>query len=142
MAAQIVKLAAGHRPPAARHGGQTGTGSQLPDAPAPAFRFWRGASKAAYVHTVYRLIDCPDLPAATCIFIKVSPSGRRTVLDVRSVENEAESLNLAEIRFRGANLGATEVHVHLLADSAEERRVTVLDLRAGLLRSLGTAKTA
>jgi hypothetical protein len=135
MAAQIVELASRHRIVRARRA--SARKERLPDAPDPSFHFWRGASGMAYVHTVYRLIDCPDVPPATCVFVKVGPSGRRTVLDIGRLENEASSLNLAEVRQRGATLGASEVHLHFMAQSANARRLVELDLRAGLLRTLG-----
>jgi hypothetical protein len=40
-------------------------------------------------------------------------------------------LNLAEIRQRGAELGAHEVHVHLLAESSKESRMVEFDLKTG-----------
>jgi hypothetical protein len=95
------------------------------------FHFWRGGSGRRYVHTVYDLIDCPEVPAANFLLVRRDASGRRSVLAIGHLKNDAASLNLAEIRHRGARLGANEVHVHLLAPSAQERRVIELDLRAG-----------
>lgn len=137
MAGQIVELASCHRPLRVRPRSPKAGGHRLPDAPEPTFQFWRGASKTAYVHTVYRLIDCPDLQPAVYVFVRVAPTGRQTVLEVGRVEEAAPSLNLAHIRQRGAMLGATQVHIHLLGTSRETRRLVELDLRAGLLRSLG-----
>lgn len=136
MAQRIVELAA-HRQPQQARDIDPGRGYALPDAPEPSLKFWIGASKTSYVHTVYRLIDCPDVPPAVCVFATLAPSGRRTVLEVLTVEHDAPSLNLAQIRQRGATIGAKEVHVHFLADTASARRLVALDLRAGLLRALG-----
>jgi hypothetical protein len=95
------------------------------------FHFWCGASGQRYVHTVYDLVDCPEVPAANFLLVHRDAAGRRSVLAIGHLKHEAATLNLAEIRHRGARLGANEVHVHLLAPSVEERRVVELDLRAG-----------
>lgn len=96
------------------------------------FHFWSGASGQRYVHTVYDLVDCPEIPAANFLLVHRDPSGRRTVLAVSHLKHNAGSLNLAEIRHRGARLGANEVHVHLLAPGAQQRRLIELDLRASI----------
>jgi hypothetical protein len=136
MAQRIVELAA-HRRPELLRDHVARDPSRLPDVPAPSLHFWKGASKNSYVHSVYRLIDCPEIPPAVCVLAELAPNGRRTVLDVVRVEHDAPSLNLAEIRQRAATIGAKEVHVHFLADTPAARRITQLDLRAGLLRALG-----
>jgi hypothetical protein len=99
------------------------------------FHFWSGASGQRYVHTVYSLLDCPEIPAANFLLVHRDASGRRTVLALGHVKHGSASLNLAELRHRGARLGANEIHIHLLANSAQERRVIELDLRAGRVDS-------
>jgi hypothetical protein len=106
------------------------------DAPVPTFHFWRGASQLGYVHSGYRLIECPDVANGIYLLVKVAPSGRRTVLEVGTVEHDAPSLNLAHIRQRGATVGADEVHLHLVQPTRSARRLVELDLQAGLMRSL------
>lgn len=95
------------------------------------FHFWSGASGRRYVHSVYELVDCPEVPAANFLLVRREADGRRSVLAIGHATNSVGSLNLAEIRHRGARLGANEVHLHLLAPSAQERRIVELDLRAG-----------
>ena len=95
------------------------------------FQSWQGASGRRYVHTVFPLILCPVLPQANYILVRREADGTRTVLRVGCTTSEAESLNLAEIRRRGAQLGANEVHVHLLGETAEERADIERDLRCG-----------
>ena len=92
------------------------------------FTFWRGATGIRYVHTVYTLIDCPELPSANITLVHRHASGRAEVMHICRVEHDAPSLNLAEIRQTAALLGANEVHVHLLADSAIERAAIERDL--------------
>ena len=102
------------------------------------FHFWSGASGERYVHTVYDLVDCPEVPAANFLLVRRDASGRRSVLAIGHLKHNAGSLNLAEIRHRGARLGANEVHVHLLAPSAHDRRIVELDLRAGRVDCQGS----
>lgn len=95
------------------------------------FHFWSGASGRRYVHTIYSLIECPAIPAGNYILVHRDAQGRRLVLAIGRVGNVAASLNLAEIRRRGAELGANEVHVHLLAPNAKQSRFIETDLRTG-----------
>lgn len=92
------------------------------------FEFWTGASGERYVHSVFSLIGCPELPAANYVLVERDAAGNRRSLRVGTVENEAQSLNLAEIRFLGATLGACEVHVHLLGGNEHRRRMIELDI--------------
>ena len=78
------------------------------------------------MHHVYSLIGCPQVPCANYILVGLDDAGQRKALHIGCVENEGQSLNLADIRQRGASLGALEVHVHLLADDADERELVAL----------------
>ena len=40
------------------------------------FTFWRGSTGIRYVHTVYTLIDCPELPSANITLVHRHASGR------------------------------------------------------------------
>jgi hypothetical protein len=95
------------------------------------FHFWTGASGKRYVHSVYDLMDCPPLPAANYVLVRRKANGRAEALSIARVSNDAPSLNLAEIRQRAAELGAEEVHVHLLADNAKLSKLIEFDLRTG-----------
>lgn len=104
---------------------------------APARRHvWRGASGKAYPHSVYSLIACPPLPMASYILVRRDRHGRRTALQVGLGQSDAPTLNLAQVRQRGAQLGSNEVHVHFGAASDDERRLVACDLRAGLFGTL------
>jgi hypothetical protein len=98
--------------------------------------FWRGASGRRYVHAVYSLIECPPLPAASYILARRDDAGLRTVLHIGQGTSDAPTLNLAQVRQRGATLGANEVHVHFLASGEEQRQLVVCDLRAGQFNEL------
>lgn len=99
------------------------------------FMFWSGASGKRYVHSIYTLADCPELPPANYVLTRRGDTGRREVLAIGRLVNDSGSLNLAEIRQRGAQLGASEVHVHLLAADAKEMQLVEFDLRTGQYRA-------
>ena len=118
MSAEIIQLAE------FRARRQMGEGPQqvsaeafIPEAP-PRFHFWTGASGKRYVHTVYSLFDCPTLEDANYILVRRSDRATRSVLAIGRLSNHNPSQNLAEIRQHAAELGADEVHVHLLASSS------------------------
>ena len=113
--------------------------------PSPAFNlthehaYWNGASGIRYVHTVFGLLDCPEMPNANIVLARRAPNGRAEALYIGRVERDVPSLNLAEIR-RTAALGATEVHVHFLAANAEQRELIEADINsAGVHGTFGAA---
>jgi hypothetical protein len=128
MAARIVSPAA-LQPPAPVALG-------LPEEVPAHQQVWRGASGKGYAHSVYSLIACPPLPAASYVLVRRDRHGRRTALRVSLGQSDAPTLNLARVRQRGAQLGANEVHVHFAPASEDERRLVACDLRAGLFGTL------
>lgn len=111
-------------------------------APAAAsIQFWSGISGKHYVHTVFDLITCPRLPACVYVLAHRGNDGKSRVLRIGTVSAEAASLNLAEIRHRAAQLGANEVHAHLLCDNANSRSTIAADLQAGLFAELAAEPT-
>lgn len=117
---------------------------QLQSVAAPAassFQFWRGASGKRYVHTIFDLITCPRLPACAYVLVRRDAAGNRRALRIGTVSAEAWSLNLAEIRHRAAQLGANEVHAHLLCDDAARRGKIAADLQAGQFAELAAEPT-
>lgn len=95
------------------------------------FQFWTGASGRRYVHTIYTLLDCPALSAANYILVRRDDEGQRAIVEIGYLKANAPSLNLADIRQRGATMGANEVHVHLLAESPREALRIEFDLKSG-----------
>ena len=108
----------------------------LPNAEPLSLQFWRGASGKRYVHTVFDLITCPRLPACTYLLVRRDAKGNRRALRIGTVSAEAWSLNLAEIRHRAAQLGANEVHAHLIAAGASARSQIAEDMQAGQFAEL------
>lgn len=106
------------------------------------FHYWRGASGRRYLHTVFALIDCPEMPKANYILVRREADGSRRPIAFGQTVDDAGSLNLAHLRRRGARLGANEVHVHLLAENAAERTRVECDLRAGQRRPVPAPASA
>lgn len=119
------------------------------DAPAPAnepalvcrearvtqpFHYWRGASGARYLHTVFALIECPLMGKVNYILVRRDRDGTRRPLDIGQTISDCDSLNLAHMRRRAALLGANEIHVHFLTETARQRSLAEADLSS---RQLG-----
>ncbi|MFM9938537.1 MAG: hypothetical protein ACKVP7_03450 [Hyphomicrobiaceae bacterium] len=88
---------------------------------------WHGASGRHFTHAVYSLIGCPAPLAASYVLVRHDADGRRALESGRTIGTVA-SLNLAEIRRRGATLGANEVHLHALGDTDRERAAAAFDI--------------
>jgi hypothetical protein len=99
---------------------------------------WRGASGKGYAHKVYSLIECPPLPKAIYILVRRDQRGQRQTLHIGLAQSETPTLNLAQVRQKGAQLGANEVHVHTLAHTDATRLLVACDLRAGQFGALGS----
>jgi hypothetical protein len=130
MSAQVIEFASAFAVRARRMPMPKAAPIAVAAAGSPEFKFWIGASGKRYVHTIHRLIGCPEIENCTFILVGRLLSGRRQILRIGRLENDTPSLNLAEIRQLGATLGATEVHVHLLAKGVHQRRSVELDLCA------------
>jgi hypothetical protein len=103
---------------------------------------WRGASGRSYAMTVYSLLECPPLPAAAVVLARRDAHGQTRALRVLMAQSDAPTLNLAQVRQQGAEVGANEVHVHLDAASDADRRLIACDLRAALFGTLAACAEA
>ena len=137
MAARIVSIAPARPLVPAPEPVALGVAQDLPGR----LHFWRGASARRYVHTVYSLIECPPLPKAVYLLVHRDKTGRRQVRHIASGTSDAATLNLAQVRQRGAQLGANEVHVHFLALTDRDRHLVTCDLRAGQFGELSSEPT-
>ncbi|HBF61069.1 MAG TPA: hypothetical protein DDW48_06420 [Methyloceanibacter sp.] len=104
-----------------------------------AFHYWRGASGRRYLHSVYSLVGCPALPQSNFILVRRHEDGSREALAFGNTKDGAMSLNLARLRHEGAKIGANEVHIHLLADTARARTFVEADLTAAHLHQPAAA---
>jgi len=96
---------------------------------------WRGLSGRRYVVGIHALadLDPADVTEAVIIAVERSGDGSARVIDIATAgpkPRRSRARWMARLRDRGA----TELHVHRLAESDEERRAIVADLRdeAGL----------
>jgi len=94
------------------------------------YHYWRGATGRRYLHTVFPLLDCPEIPKANYIIVACSGNGARQALEIGQTFDRAGSLNLAHLRQRAAQLGASEIHIHVLAETPSGRNSVEADLRA------------
>lgn len=97
------------------------------------FHFWTGTSGRRYVHTIYSVFDCPPLEAANYILAKRNGTAQRDVLEVGRFANSQPMRNLTALRQQAMELGADEVHVHLLAMSADDAEAIEADLNGAPL---------
>jgi len=102
------------------------------------FHYWRGASGKRYFHLVYSLIGCPAPPRANYVLVRREDDGTRVALAFGQTKDDAESLNRAHLRHEGAKRGANEVHLHLLADTPQDRVAVEADLRLSAIGSLSS----
>src|SRR5262249_18877631 len=136
MASHIVRLA----PPRGHPPSRRPVLPRTPQTPARV-HFWQGASGRRYRHGVYSLLDCPPQPRTVYLLVRRDLNGAATVLGIHAAVSEAPTLNLAQIRQRGATLGANEVHAHALESGDEAGHTIVCDLRAGVFGALAATAT-
>lgn len=103
------------------------------------FHYWRGASGQRYLHTVFPLLECPLMPKVNYILVACDRDGTRRPLDIGQTVSDADSLNLAHLRKRAAQLGANEIHIHFLAETSAQRADAEADLSS---RQLGRVTRA
>ncbi len=95
------------------------------------FHYWDGLTGVRYLHSVYSLQDCPELPKANYIMVRKLDNGEAIPLFIGQTIADATSLNLAHIRQKAARLGANEIHIHVMTDTPTERAVVERDLLKG-----------
>lgn len=95
--------------------------------------WWQGWSSAWYVSSVFDLkhFDCPE--PGTFLLVRREANGQRTPLLIGSAQNVSDDLYLhhGEALMRAIKAGATEIHVHLAADGADERETAMADIAHG-----------
>jgi hypothetical protein len=95
------------------------------------FTAWRGRSGQRYIASVFSVTDDAALGFADAVLIAIA--GDRTVLAAR--DSGPFGVEAAMSRWKAAVMaaGAQEIHVHLLAATAEARRAVVADLTPVLM---------
>jgi hypothetical protein len=100
------------------------------------FHYWEGLTGVRYLHSVYSLKECPELPKANYIMVRKLGTGDAIPLFIGQTIADATSLNLAHIRQKAARLGANEIHIHVMTDSHKERNDVERDLLKGQFRRI------
>jgi hypothetical protein len=109
--------------------------------PALALSAWRGQSGRRYVVGIHELdADAAEIGEAVVLAVRRDGGGTAELLDVATTgDSPRERLRSFVTRVR--TRGATEMHVHRLAESEAERRAVVADLGgASVSRSVRTTR--
>ncbi len=93
-----------------------------------AFHYWQGASGKRYIHSVYSLFNCPEVPKVNYVLVRREGNGTCTALAIGETKESACSLNLAFLRHNAAKLHANEIHIHVMPQTKYERDMVRLDL--------------
>ena len=101
------------------------------------FWYWQGVSGRKYIHSVYDVDCCPPLPGAVYVGVKRAGAMRIAVTVGRFLPFWDKALPEKDIA-RLERLGVDEVHVHLLAKSAELAEAVLQDLAKALGNELET----
>jgi len=90
------------------------------------FTAWRGRSGRRYVASVFAIQDGHALGFSDAVLLAVTPE--RTIVAARDSGPFGIDAALTRWRDAVAMAGASEIHVHLLADEAAGRRAALCDL--------------
>ena len=66
------------------------------------FHYWQGLTGERYLHSVYSLLECPELPKANYIMVRKLENGEAIPLYIGQTIGDTTSLNLAHIRQKAA----------------------------------------
>jgi hypothetical protein len=90
------------------------------------FTAWRGRSGRRYVASVFAIHDPAALSYADAVVLAVAPD--RQIMAARDSGPFGVEAALGRWRDAAMSAGATEIHVHLLAEDAGGRRDALADL--------------
>lgn len=91
--------------------------------------WWHGKSGRVYPHSVFPLAEVPWVPQANYVLTAPGPAGHPEPVYIGASEDLAETLRANPVVPHALRLGATHIHIHLLADSPERRLEIRQDLR-------------
>lgn len=92
---------------------------------------WRGRSGRRYIVGVHPLVESEilEVTEAVLIAVKRDPSGTAHVIDIATAGSRPSEDARTRWMWSVQAQGATEMHVHRLADTERDRRAVVEDLR-------------
>lgn len=99
---------------------------------APSLSAWRGRSGRRYVVGIHELSEAElaDLGEAVVIAVRRDGAGIAEAVAIAASGNGARERLHRNWLARARQKGATEMHVHRLAESEEARRTVIADLTA------------
>ena len=104
---------------------------------APNLTSWRGQSGRRYVVGVHPMGDeCLEMGEAVLIAVRREGEGAARIVEVAASDPQLRGRALAAWMTRLRREGATEIHVHRLAEDAQERQAVVEDLRGAAALNL------
>lgn len=91
---------------------------------------WRGRSGRRYIVGVHPLAEAEvfDVTEAVILAVRRDPDGTAHVIDIATAGSERSATARARWIERVRERGATEMHVHRLAEDERERRAVIADL--------------
>lgn len=92
--------------------------------------WWQGASGVWYIHTIYPFANAL-LQHANYIFVRSDAYGRKFALYIGETDDFSSRFACHEKIGAARNMGANEIHVHLLAEERGLRLNIETDLRRG-----------
>ncbi len=95
------------------------------------FWYWSGRTGRRYIHSVYALGGFPPLPGAVYIATR-RHGGVPVAVALGRFPSVLDQGGIERLRRRLGALGATELHVHLLARSENEAESVRSDLAAAI----------
>jgi hypothetical protein len=92
---------------------------------------WRGRSGRRYIVGVHPLVaeEVLDVTEAVILAVKRDEDGTAHVIDIATAGSQPSEQARTRWMTRAQAQGATEMHVHRLADGEQERRAIIDDLR-------------
>ncbi len=96
---------------------------------AGAFHYWCGSSGARYLHTVFDPDALPELDGAVYLAVRRDLDGRRTAIDAGIIDNRPGIARYGQALAHARHSGANEIHLHLMADTARQRRDVLDDIK-------------
>lgn len=96
----------------------------------PRFLGWRGASGRRYVFSVFECAACPDYNDAILIIARIAAGGQRSRIAILDTGAFAGPLLRRLAKSYELDAANTEFQLHLLANSAAERRDVIRDIQA------------
>ena len=92
---------------------------------------WRGRSGRRYIVGVHPLVESEILDVTDAVIIAVKRDGDGTahVIDIATAGSRPSEQSRTRWMSNVQAQGATEIHVHRLADDDQERRAIIDDLR-------------